>query len=369
MDKKIKIVLFSLTVVTLLFLLLKEREIRYVKLGTSLPMSGQLKEIGKAVVAGSEAYFKYTNSLGGVKGKEIKFTYFDDKYEPEITKSNIESLLNAKDLFAFYSFVGTPTVKNILPIVDSTDIPFISPFTGASFIRNSSNEGIVNFRKSYLDEVEALVEHLHHRKKLSKFAILYQNDDYGEEGYLSTVNVLRSRDLELVAEGTYRRNTLSIRHALQEIKKEKPEVIIMVGAYKPNAHFIKKAKQEGLESIFCILSFSDADATVKELEGDTKNIIFSQVVPSYTDIKIPIVAEYQKLMKKFSPDVPLGFVSLESFIGAKILVNAIEESQSFKREDFLTSIKNVINSGVEAVIFDDVYLFEYNNYEFEEIVQ
>ncbi len=41
----------------------------------------------------------------------------------------------------------------------------------------------------------------------------------------------------------YKRNTLSIRHAFSEIKDNKPEAIIMVGAYKSNALFIKKQKR------------------------------------------------------------------------------------------------------------------------------
>ena len=47
--------------------------------------------------------------------------------------------------------------------------------------------------------------------------------------------------MELAAEGTYERNTVAVKRALLDIRRGKPEAVIMVGAYKPCATFIKLA--------------------------------------------------------------------------------------------------------------------------------
>ena len=87
---------------------------------------------------------------------------------------------------------------------------------------------------------------------------------------------------------------------------------------------IKKAKEsENLKDvIFCNISFGDANSMVKELENlntTTKNIIFSQVVPSYSDLNIKAVKEYQTIMQKYFPNEPFGFLSLEAFLSSKVL--------------------------------------------------
>ncbi len=69
-----------------------------------------------------------------------------------------------------------------------------------------------------------------------------------------------------------------------------------------------------------------ATSIVKKLEEtntDTKNLIFSQIVPYYNDKALKIVQEYQEIMKKYSNERSLGFISFEAFLSSKVLVNQI----------------------------------------------
>ncbi len=349
--------------------------------GSSLPKTGIIKSWGESVISGANSYFKYVNDVKLLGNKKIEFLTYDDKYEPELTIDNTNKLLFSDKVFALFGFVGTPTVKSILPIVRDAEVPFFAPFTGASFLRDNQNKNFINFRSSYDEEIESLIYYLHNKKSLNKFAVFYQNDDYGEEGYVSLLKSLKSRKLPLVAEGSYKRNTLSITHAFNEIKDAKPEVIIMIGAYKPNSLFIKKAKENKnfKNTIFCNISFGDANAMVKELKFynvNTSNLIFSQVVPSYTQDSIPVIKEYQTLMKKYYPDVELGFISLESFLSAKVLVNAISRIEDDRtREKLIFTLRTSPSDVLDGInirfnhsqLLNKTYLFKYVDNQFVEI--
>lgn len=348
-------------------------------LGTSLPKSGIMKAWGNSVDTGANAYFKYVNENKILtNNRKIKLISLDDKYEPELTIENINKFIKNKNLFAFFGFVGTPTVKNILPIIEEKKIPFIAPFTGASFLRNSNNPNFVNFRSSYNEEVDNIVNYLNKKRKVTKFAVFYQNDHYGEEGYVALIEALGKRNLKLHGEGMYKRNTLSIRHAFTEIKENEPEAIIMVGAYKANALFIKKAKEDPKlkDAIFCNISFSDANQMIKELDFKTKNIIFSQVVPGYNNYKISVIKEYRYLMRRYFPKESLGFISLESFLAAKSIVTAIKNVDGvLTQTKFLEELKKLPSNTLKGIelnyknsqLLNKVYLFEYNNSKFEEL--
>ncbi|WP_298754176.1 ABC transporter substrate-binding protein [uncultured Arcobacter sp.] len=349
--------------------------------GSSLPKTGIIKSWGESVIYGANSYFTYVNETNLLGNKKIEFLTYDDKYEPELTIDNSNRLVYQDKVFALFGFVGTPTVKSILPILYDEKIPFIAPFTGASFLRNNHNKNFINLRSSYSEEIESLVYYLHNKKGLKKIAVFYQNDDYGEEGYVSLLKSLRSRNLPLVAEGSYKRNTLSITHAFNEIKDANPEAIIMIGAYKSNALFIKKAKENihFKDTLFCNISFGDANAMIKELDNynlDANNLIFSQVVPSYTQTSIAVIKEYQTLMKKYYPKVELGFISLEAFLSAKVLVNAISRIQGDRTRGKL--IYTLRTTPVDALpgidinfkntqLLNKTYLFKYINNEFVEI--
>lgn len=359
---------------------LKDERFNYatIVLGSSLPKSGMMSKWGESVESGANAYIKYVNENQVLKNKKISLLIYDDKYEPTLTQENINKFIKNDHIFALFGFVGTPTVKNILPILEESKLPFIAPFTGGEFLRNSFNENFVNFRSSYKEEIEKLVDYLYTVKHLDKIAVFYQNDDYGEEGYISLIQALKKRNLPLVAEGTYKRNTLSIRHAFNEIKDAKPEAIIMVGAYKANALFIKKAKVHPnfKDTLFCNLSFSDANAMIKELNFKTQHLLFSQVVPSYDNKNIPVIQEYRTLMKKYYPEQPLGFISLEAFLAAKTMVNALKNIQgNITRKKFLHALKTLPTNQLSGLktqfknsqLLNTVYLFEYNDSSFKEI--
>ena len=380
MLKRLPIIIFIFIIFYIYFKdeVFKEKTIL---IGTSIPNTGIIKSWGDAVSSGANAYFSYANENNIIKNKKIDFLVYDDKYEPELTYENTQKLIYKDRVFALFGFVGTPTVKRVLPILYDENIPFFSSFTGASFLRDEKNKNFINFRSSYDQEIETLINYLNNRKKLNKIAVFYQNDDYGEEGYISLVNSLKQKNLKLVAEGSYKRNTLSINHAFNEIKDAKPEVIFMIGAYKTNSLFIKKAKEnENLKDvIFCTISFGDANSIVKELENlnsNTKNIIFSQVVPSYTNKNLPVVIEYQELMKKYYPNSELGFLSFEAFLSSKILVNAISRIKGeITRSKFLYMLKTTPTNLLEGIplaynqtqLLNKTYLFEYKNNEFIEI--
>jgi len=356
-------------------------EDKQIKIGTSLPKTGIIKAWGTSVTAGANAYFKFVNDTNVLEDKKIEFIVYDDKYEPELTIENVNKLIFDDNVFALFGFVGTPTVKNILPILYDEDIPFFAAFTGASFLRDRNRDNFINFRSSYSQEIEKLVDYLHKIKKLNRIAVFYQNDDYGEEGYISLLQALEKRKLPLVAEGSYKRNTLSITHAFNEIKDAKPEAIIMVGAYKTNALFIKKAKEsENLkDAIFCNISFGDANAMMKKLNDigtQTDNLIFSQVVPNYLNTKIPIIQEYQALMKKYYPNEELGFISLEAFMSAKVLVDAIKRIKGdVTRQKLIHTLKTTQSDLLHGLylrfnnsqLLNRTYLYEYQDSKFKEI--
>ena len=118
---------------------------------------------------------------------------------------------------------------------------------------------------------------------------------------------------------------------------------------------------------------------VKELEKlntNSKNLIFSQVVPNYADKNLPIVLEYQNLMQKYYPKEELGFLSFEAFLSAKILVNAISRIKGdITRKKFLYMLKTTPNNLLDGInlefknfqLLNKIYLFKYENNEFIKI--
>ncbi len=293
--------------------------------GESAAFAGPTAALGLGMRAGILAAFKEANAAGGINGRRLELISYDDGYEPEKAIQNTNRLIKEDKVFALMGEVGTPTSMAVQPVATEAKVPFIGPFTGAAFLRNPDFDNVINVRASYNQETEAWIEHLTSDLKLTRIAILYQDDSYGRAGLSGVEQALQKRAMKLVAEGTYRRNTTAIKTALLAIRKGDPQAVVMVGAYAPCAEFIKLAKQIKLDAVFVNISFVGSNALAKELGKEGAGVVVTQVVPLPWDTSLPLVAQYQAALKAASPDEEPGFVSLEGYMVGRLVIAALDK--------------------------------------------
>jgi ABC-type branched-subunit amino acid transport system substrate-binding protein len=219
-------------------------------------------------------------------------------------------------------------------------VPFIGPFTGAEFLRNPFNRYVVNIRASYFQETEAWVEHLTNDLGVTRIAILYQDDAFGLSGLAGVKKAMEKRNLSLVAEGTFKRNTIAIKSALLEIMKSQPQAVVTVGPYKPIATFIKLARQLKVDATFVAISFVGSDSLAQELGSEGAGVVVSQVVPFPGDKSLPVVASYHSALAAVNEKSKPGFVSLEGYLAGRLVVEAIRRIPGEPTRDaFLDAIE------------------------------
>jgi ABC-type branched-subunit amino acid transport system substrate-binding protein len=311
-------------------------------LGQSAAFKGPAAALGTGMRDGLLAAFRETNENGGVHGRRIELISYNDGYEPELAIANTNRLISEDGVFALVGEVGTPTSKAVQPIATDLDVPFLGPFTGAHFLRDPSLENVVNVRASYDQETEAWIEHLTADLGFTRIAILYQDDSFGRAGLAGVRKALAKRQMDLVAEGTYRRNTTAVKRALLRIRKGEPEAVVMVGAYKPCAEFIKVARQIGVEPVFVNISFVGSKALSEELGSAGEGVVVTQVVPPPEDTSIPLVARYRRAIEAMDAGISPGFVSLEGYMVGRLVVMALERlGEPVTRQGLLSTIEEV----------------------------
>ena len=308
-------------------------------LGQSAALAGPAAALGTGMKTGLLAAFKEANDAGGIHGRKIDLISLDDGYEPEKAIANTNQLIDKDQVFALVGAVGTPTSKATQPITTEKKVPFVGPFTGAGFLRDKANANVINVRATYDQETEVWIKHLTEDLGFKNIAILYQDDAFGRVGLSGVTKALDKRGMKLSAEGTFPRNTTAVKKALLTIKKANPEAVVMVGAYKPIAEFIKLARQVKMNSVFVNISFVGSNALAKELGKDGAGVVITQVVPFPLDTGIPVVAQYQKALKALDAKEEPGFVSLEGYLVGKLTVEALKKAgKDVTRQSFLDTI-------------------------------
>jgi len=293
--------------------------------GQSAAISGDARELGENMNLGVLAAFEESNRAGGVQGRTLRLVVRDDRYESEAAIVNTRELI-AHGVFGLIGAVGTPTSRVAEPIASEAKVPYIGAFTGAALLRGEEQRYVVNLRASYNQETEEMVERLTSDLGFSRIAILYQDDSYGHAGLNGTRMALDKRNMALVSEGTYVRNTVAVKRALLKIHESNPQAVIIIGAYRPAAAFIKWARKIGMRAVFVNISFVGSNALLNELGPSGEGVVVTQVVPFPRDTSVPVVAEYHTALRAVDPSAQPGFVSLEGYLAGRLVVEALRAS-------------------------------------------
>lgn len=310
-------------------------------LGQSVALTGPAQELGKEMQLGAKTYFDQVNAAGGVRGKKIVLRTLDDGYEPPRAEANTKKFVDDGDVLALFGYVGTPTSAASIPVATKAKVPFFGAFTGAELLRTPLNRYVFNVRASYFDETEAIVRQMT-QGGVTKIAVFYQNDSYGQAGLAGVERALTKRKLQVVAKATVERNSIDVNAAITTMLAAKPEVIIMISAYASCAEFIKQAKAKQLVTQFVNVSFVGTRALAKALGPAADGVMISQVMLPPTANKFPLIVEYQRALKAAGVN-DFSYTSLEGYVAAKVMVEALRKGGDTSREALIRALEGLRN--------------------------
>ena len=299
------------------------------RIGMVTALTGPAQALGSNLRRGVEAYFGLANHRGGVHGRALELMARDDGYEPGKTGPAMRALIDDGHVFAMLGNVGTPTAVVAVPIANEKHVPLFAAYTGASVLRKTPPDRyVINYRASYAEETAEMVRGLTEELGIapSEIGFFTQSDAYGDAGWKGGVAALERAGYQQAAfapHGRYPRNTLDVEDGLSRLldPRHRVRAVIMVGAYKPCARFIRLARRYGLDAVFINVSFVGSEALVKELAGDGEGVVVTQVVPP-PEGDTPAAQEFQQAV----PPDQRSYVAFEGFLAARAFVAALDRT-------------------------------------------
>lgn len=324
----------------------------------SADFSASARALSIELYRGAMAYLTAVNEAGGVNGRRVVITAYDDKYQPDLAIQNTLKLMK-DDVFALFSYVGTPTMIRTLPLLrmrQAEHFLLFFPFTGADASRVPPYDTFsFNLRASYDQETKGLVDHFVAAGR-TRIAVFYQADAYGRTGWAGVRKALSAHGLKIAGEATYRRGSpydQSYDGQVAVMERLKPDAIICVSTYPACAGFVRNMRDRSVDAPVATISFVGSDAMLRLLSDAeqqsgkdyTSRLVSSQVVPSYQDDAMPVMREYRTAMDRYGdaimpPDsllypagktpeseyapLPYSFVSLEGYLNARMFVAILQ---------------------------------------------
>ena len=263
-------------------------------------------------------------TAGGIRGEKIEPIYADDGGKPEEAVNAVKRLISRDEVLINIGSISSPASLAASQVSRQSETPQIVVGGTAQRITTQGNKWV--FRSPVPDTklVADLVDFIHEKfPKITKFAFLYVNDDFGRGGFEAFKAAGAKYGFEIVDEERYTRGDIDFTAQLGRIKASPAQAMVEWSRYTEGALVAKQYVQTGLN----LVRFgSDGIATPKfiELGGSAADgIYFTAHFSVATAADIPaakiFIAKYQKAYGK----VPDAYAA-EAYDAITMAIMAVE---------------------------------------------
>ena len=309
-------------------------------IGSCSALDGPARQLGLQMVMGATAYFDMVNEQGGINGRKLRLVAYDDGYDPDRAPGCF-ARLEKDDIFAGAFFVGTPTAARYLPLAEQRRLPVVGLFTGAQFLYQPFHHFVLNVRASYFDETREQIDNLL-AIGMKRIGVIYPNDAFGAAVLEGVKTAMKRHGLAPAAVAMYPRNTKQVSAAMDAVRDANPDAVVLVGPYEPVAEITRRAREDKWSPLFLTVSFVGTDDFIHEAGFAAEGTIITQVVPPYSSTDLPTVALYRRAMTKYFSAAKPGYVSLEGFVDAMVLVEGLKRAgEDLTREKLVRALESI----------------------------
>jgi ABC-type branched-subunit amino acid transport system substrate-binding protein len=295
-----------------------------VTVGSISDISSPVPGLFEGAKVGTEAYFAYINSQGGVYGRKLDLDGMDSAFSPGTVTSEAQSI--AKNDFAI---VGGFSLLDgdEKPIIDANKLPTVTEaltpslfddpnvYSAVPMVNNGDISGPYKWLKSKYpadikalgligDDATASVISVEDTDRVLTESLgykwLYSRDaTFTESTFLPDILKMKSAGVKLVFEPTVTGNLVAT--IAQEMKQENLHALLVSGSNAYEKDFTPGPEGNGTLITGVYALYMGEDAKV-----------------------VPAVATFDKWVKKVDPSTQLDIYTLDAWINAQLFVQALK---------------------------------------------
>ena len=296
-------------------------------IGTTLPATGPLAEMGATVKAVVNAYFAEVNLQGGIYNRRLELKVSDTG------KANVERLINDEKVFAMTSAFLAGAEREVIPLFSQYEVPLVGPMTLNPQPGTPLNRQIFYVFSGNSGQARALISFLKKRGDLKdgKLAVMYHRSELNA----SIVEAIRQEN-EKTMVYEYTAGNLDAAEYVKQMRKNEPTAVFFLGSSEDASAFMTEAAKVNWFPQILLQS----GAALFDAPAGFDGKIFLTVPTSPEDQAADALKEFRALAEKYKlPQKHLG-AQIAAFSSAKVLVEALKRAgKELSREKLIQMLE------------------------------
>jgi branched-chain amino acid transport system substrate-binding protein len=300
-----------------------------IRIGAFLSATGPISFLGDPEMKTLKLYVDRINKAGGVKGRQLELTAYDDAGDTSQARSFALRLVNQDKVVAVIGGSSTGTTMATVPLFEDNEIPFVS-LAGAITIIDPVKKWL--FKTPATDRTAVLRGFEHMKTKgIARIGMLNGSDGYGQSGREQALKAAKELGIEFVADEVYAPTDSDMTGQLTRIRNSSAQAILNFGIGASPSIIARNVKQLGL-NIPLYLSPAIASKTFLDNTGAAAEGVFVPVASLLVADKLPDDApqkktalDYKRIYEEAQKE-PASYGGGAAYDGLMLLVGAIERT-------------------------------------------
>ena len=298
-------------------------------LGGVMPQTGPPSLIGKAAIIAIRVWEKDVNARGGIHGRKIEVRVEEDGYVPQRSVQAVKKLIEADKVFAILGTSGSSHLMAMMPSIEEAQIPAINFAAVAGTHFNPPRKTVFNIGATYCQELEVVMKHLISTRKLqsAKFAIVYQDDDFGADVRCGYDAALKASGLKSVADVPYKRAAKDFSAEILAVQRAGATFVLVGGIITETATMLKEMQKNGMQATKLAAHPSHLGAVLQLAGSAAEGLLVADYVPPITDTETQGIGRLNALAYKYlsADDVKaMNRYSLTGYVAAMLMESALQ---------------------------------------------
>lgn len=241
-------------------------------LGDILPLTGPPALLGVAHNLGVKAAVAEINAAGGINGRKFRLISEDDGYVPSRTVQGVRKLINSDKVFALTSVSGTAQAQAAMPIITQAGLPAMAPITTFEGLYKPPIKNVFAVGYDMADAVTELVSRMADRYPGKKWALISQDDDYGENVRQGFEKAAKDKKLQVVSTQVYKKGQTDFSAEILKVKQAGAEALMAGGVLGENVAMVKELERVALKIPTGVTYVSRVPASAKLMGPAGENV-------------------------------------------------------------------------------------------------
>jgi branched-chain amino acid transport system substrate-binding protein len=266
-----------------------------IKIAVVDAQSGAESDLGQFEYRGVSLAVKQVNAAGGIDGRKITLTLYDDQGDPTVGTELARKISSAGDIAMFGTAESAVTVA-MAPILKSEKIPNITSGQSTQLTALGSPYLFLNGPTGVTYD-STLANYVVQTKGYKKIAMLTNNDSYGAGEDTAFTAALKTLGVTPVASEIVPSDQTNMTPALTSIRGKNPQVLFIGAEEAQSGLIVKQARALGMSVVIAegapagtplylsTAGTTNANGTIVSSPylGNTQSAAAKQFAAAYTD--------------------------------------------------------------------------------------